>query len=121
MSPLHSRRSPTKGNKITIGWLRGAFSGLTSGRKCYVTPAFSVVPNKGEQKQNSVPQPCLLRGSKAGRTATSSLHSRGSPTKGNKIRMGCLSGAFSGAQKWAVVLRHRYIVGGPQQRGAQSE
>ena len=32
------------------------------------------------------------------------LHSRGSPTKGSKIRMGCLGGAFAGAQKWAEML-----------------
>ena len=95
--------------------------GPKSGRKCYVTPAFSGVPNKGEQNQNSLPQPCLLGGPKAGGSATSPLHSWGSPTKGSKIRIGCLSHAFSGAQKWAEVLRHPGVLEGPQQRGAKSE
>ena len=92
-----------------------------SGRECYVTPTFSGVPNKGEQNQNWLPQPCLLAGPKVGGSARSPLHSQGSPTKGNKIRIGCLSHAFSGAQKWVEVLCHPCILGGPQQRGAKSE
>ena len=35
-----------------------------------------------------LPHPCLLRGPKEGGNATSTLHSRGSPTKGSKIRSG---------------------------------
>ena len=128
-STLHSRGSPTKGNKIRVGCLNHAFSrapkwaqavrhpcilggpqqrgakselaasampprGLKSGRKCYVTPAFSGVPNKGEQYQKWLPQGCLLGGPKVGASATSPLHSQGSPAKGNKIRIGCLSHAF---------------------------
>ena len=52
-------------------------------------------------------------------------HSRGSPTKGSKIRRGCLSGpkeAFSGIpnigeqnQKW---LPHPYLFGGPKEGGS---
>ena len=43
---------------------------------------------------------------------------RGNPqTKGDKIRIGCLTPAFLGAQKWAEMLHHPCIVGGPQQRG----
>ena len=95
--------------------------GLKSGRKCYVTPAFSGVPNKGEQNENSLPQPCLLGGPKVGGSATSPLHSWGAPTKGSKIRMGCLSHAFSGAQKWAEVLRHPGVLEGPKQWGTKSE
>ena len=114
MSPLHSRGSPTKWNKIRIGCLSHAFSGAKSGRKCYVNPAFSGVPNKGEQNQNCLPQPCLLGGPKESGSSMSPLHSRGSPTKWNKITTGCLSHAFSGAQMWAEVLCHPCILGGPQ-------
>ena len=82
--------------------------GPKKGRKCYVTPAFSGVFNKGEQNQKSKPTlritmmqhatkrgfkdcPGFLNssgrlGPKEGGNATSPLHSRGSPTKGNKIR-----------------------------------
>ena len=52
--------------------------------------AFSGIPNKGEQNQKC------------------------SPTKGNKIRSGCLTLAFSGAQKRAEMLPHPCILGGPQ-------
>ena len=38
-SPLHSRGSPTKGGQN--------HSAPERGRKCYITPAFSGVPNKG--------------------------------------------------------------------------
>ena len=84
--------------------------GPKRGRKCYVTPAFSGVPNAkcGEQNQ------------------------KGSPTKGNKIRSGCLTPAFSTAQKRAEVLpllsrgsptpsAGSKIRKGPQQRGTKSE
>ena len=45
------------------------------------------------------------------------MHSWGSPTKGNNIRCGCLSGA----QKRAEMLHHPCILGDPQQRGTKSE
>ena len=82
--------------------------GPKKGRKCYVTPAFSGVPIEGKQNQKSKPSlrvtmmhhatkrgfkdcPGFLNstgrlGPKEGENATSPLHSRGSPTKGNKIR-----------------------------------
>ena len=88
--------------------------GPKSGQKCNVTPAFSRVPTKGEQNQNWLPQPFLLEGPKEGGSAMSPLHFGGSPTKGNKIRTGCLSHAFSGAQRWMEVLRHHCILGGLQ-------
>ena len=86
--------------------------GPKKGRKCYVNPAFSgmpnagrreqnqnrppnktkteVVPNKEERNQKWLPPPCLLKGPKEGGNATSTLHSRGSPTPGvgRKIRSG---------------------------------
>ena len=44
-----------------------------------------------------------------------------SPTKGNKIRSGCLTLAFSAAQKRAEMLRHPCILGDPQTKGTKSE
>ena len=53
--------------------------GPTNGRKCYITLAFSGVPNtKGGEKWFS--HPCLLRGPQMGGNATSPLHSWGHPT-----------------------------------------
>ena len=88
-SPLHSRGSPAKGINQ---------SGPKRGRKCYVTPAFSGVPNKGDK---------IKAGPKEGGNATSPLHSRGSPTKGTKSKR---------AQKRAEMLHHPCILGDPQQR-----
>ena len=95
--------------------------GPKRGQKCYITPAFSWVPNKGDQNQKWLPHPCLLGGPKEVKNATSPLHSHGSPTKGTKIRSGCLTLAFSGAQKRSKMLHHPCIPMGPQQRGPKSE
>ena len=38
-------------------------------------------------------------------------------TKGDNIRIGCLTPAFSGAQKRAEMLRHPCILGDPQTKG----
>ena len=88
------------------------------GRKCYVTPAFSGVPNakRGDQNQNWLHHPCLLGGPKEGRNAMSPLHSQGSPTPsvGIKIRSGYITLAFSGAQKREEMLCHPCILGDPQ-------
>ena len=52
-------------------------SGPKRGRKCYITPAFSGSPNKGDK---------IEAGPKRGGNATSPLHCRGSPTKGTKSK-----------------------------------
>ena len=49
--------------------------------------------------------------------ATSPLHSRGSPKRATKLRIGCLTPAFSGAHSWAELLNHPCILGSPTQRG----
>ena len=38
-----------KGDKIRIGCRSAAFLGPKSGQKCYITPAFSGIPNKGDK------------------------------------------------------------------------
>ena len=121
MSLLHSWGSPTKGEKIRSGCLTPVFSGAQKGVEMPRHPAFSGVSNKREQNQKWVPHPCVLRGAKGGGSAMSLLHSWGSPTKGNKIRSGCLALAFSGAETGAEMLRDPYILGGPQQRGTKSQ
>ena len=135
-SPLHSWGSPTKGNTIRSGCLTRALSRAQKGAKMLYHPcilggpqhqargaASQVVPNEGEQNQKWLQHPCLLGGRKEGGWATSPLHSWGSPTKGNKIRGGCLTRAFSGAQNRAKMLHHPCILRGPQRqaRGAKSE
>ena len=50
----------TKGYKIRIGCLSPASQRPKSGRKCYVTPAFSSIPKQRGQNQDWLPNPCLL-------------------------------------------------------------
>ena len=147
-SPLHSRGSPTKGTKSELAgptsgrkcYITTAFSGVpkemgtklelagpTSGRKCYITPAFLGVPNKGDkikvgpQVGGNATSPLHSRGSptkggqnqnwrgpQVGGNATSPLHSRGSPAKGTKSKW---------AHKWAEMIHHPCILGGPQRKG----
>ena len=105
----------------------------------------AVVPNKGEQNQKWILDPCLLAGAEEGRNATPPLHSRGSPTpsaqgakikggpnqretkselaasllpsKGPKIGWKCYATpAFSGITAWG-----QKISSGPKQRGTKSE
>ena len=139
-----------KGTKSEVAASPLPSRGPKRGQKCYATPAFSGILYKGEQNQKWLPhpcllgcpkegrnatsplhykrkqnqkwqpQPCLLGGPKEGRNATPPLHSRGSPTKGSKIRSGCLTPAFSGAQKRAEMLRHRCIFGDPN-KGEQNQ
>ena len=87
----------TKRNKPRSGYLTLACRGPKRRWKSYVT--LSGVPNKGEENQKWLPHPYLLGGPTEGGNATSPLHSRGSPTKGNKIRSGYLTLAFSGGTK----------------------
>ena len=94
---------PTSGRKC---YITPAFSGIpkemgtkselvgpTSGQKCYITPAFSGVPNKGDK---------IKVGPQVGGNATSPLHSRGSPMKGEQN------------QNW---MPNPCLLGGPQVGG----
>ena len=100
-SPLHSGGSPTPraGYKIRSG------------------------PQQTGKNWKWLPHTCLLAGPKRGTYATSPLDSTGSPTKGDKIVSGCLTHAFSGAQKRALMLHHPCILADPQRqaRGVKSE
>ena len=158
---MQSQTSPNKGTKSKVVTSPLPSPGPERGRYCYVTTAFSGVPNakRGEQNQKCLPHPCLLGGPQMGGNATSPLHSRGSPTptrgtksevvaspppspgptnarnccvthaissvpkQGNKIKSGYLTPAFSGARKRAVLLRNHCILGGPQRqaRGTKSK
>ena len=103
------------------------------GRKCYVSPALSRVPNakRGEQNQKWLPHPYFLGG--AQKTARMLHHPcvvRGPrrPAVEAKSEVGAsplLSRTltFSEARKTAEMLRHPCIVRGPerQARGAKSE
>ena len=92
-------RTPSAGSKIRSGpqqrgtKLAVAASPLPSwgpkrGRKCYITPAFSGIPDIEEQNLKWLPHPCHLGGPKEGGNAAAPLHSQGSPTPnaGSKIR-----------------------------------
>ena len=117
-SHLHSRGSPTNETKSKRAQKRGEIlhhpcilvdpqqttqnqSGPKRGGKCYITPAFSGVPNKRDK---------IKAGRKESRNTTSPLHSRGSPTKGTKSMW-----AQKQAEKRAETLHRSSILRGPQQ------
>ena len=130
-SPLHSRGSPkTWGTKSEL-------VGPTSGRKCYITPAFSGVPKDmgdkirigGAHKWGEMlHHPCILGGPQRhgeqnqiwwgpqfGRNATSPLHSRGSPktwgTKSELVRP-------TSGRKWQITPAFSGI---PKRHGEQNQ
>ena len=101
-SPLHSWGFPNKGGQ-NQNW-------STSGRKCYITPAFSGIPKQRGTKSElahkwaeMLHHPCILGnsqikedkiriGPQVGGNATSPLHSRGSPNKGEQNQNWATSG-----------------------------
>ena len=99
-SPLHSWDPQQRGTKSEVAASPLPSRGPTWGRKCYVTLAFSRIPNakRGEQKTQ-----------------------KGSPTKGNKIRSGCVSPIFSGAQTGQEMLRHPCMLGIPNKGGKNQQ
>ena len=115
-SPLRAWGSPNKGTKSKVAhkWAellhhpcvlggpqtRGQSQRCpTSGQNCYSTPAFLGVPKQGDKVKG---------GQQVGGSATSPLRSLGSPNKGTKSKV---------AHKWAEVLHHPCVLGGPQTRG----
>ena len=122
-SPLRSRGSPNKGTKSKVShkWAellhhpcvlvlegpqtRGQSQRCpTSGQNCYITPAFSGVPKQGDKVKG---------GPQVGRIAISPLatappRSRGSANKVTKSKL---------PHKWAELLHHLCVLGGPQTRG----
>ena len=117
MSPLHSRGSPTKGNKIRIGCLTSAFSGAHKWAEMLRHPFILGDSQTRGQNQKWLPDPCLLGAHKWAEMLCHPCNSRGSPNKGTKITICCLTPAFSGAQNWAEMLRHPCILGGPHKGG----
>ena len=85
--PLHSLGSPNKGTKSKPGAAPLPSGGRASGRKCYVTPAFSGGPETRGPNRNWPPHASLLGGPKEGGSATQPLHSRGSPNKGTQSQV----------------------------------
>ena len=115
-SPLRSWGSPKKGakSKVPHKWTevlhhpcllggpqtRGQSQRWpTSGQNCYITRAFLGVPKQGDKVKG---------GPQVGGSATSPLRSWGSPNKGTKSKV---------AHKWAELLHHPCVLGGPQTRG----
>ena len=101
--PLHSRGVPKQRKAKSKGAPSPlTFQGPTSGRKCYVTPAFSGVQKRADMLR----QP---------------LHSLGSTNKGGKHQKWLPQPAFSEAQKG----RKRYVTsafsGVPKQKGTKSK
>ena len=84
-SPLHSQGSSTKGTKSELDASPLPSRGPKSGRKCYITPAFSGVPNKGTKSELAA-SPLPSRGPKSGWKCYITHAFSGIPNKGDKIK-----------------------------------
>ena len=105
--------------------------GSTSGRKCYIAPAFLGVPIKGDKIRKGYITPAFwgpTRGRKcyvtlafsgpiSGRKCYIILAFSGVPNKGDKMKRGYITPAFSGAHKRAKALCNPCVLRGPHQRG----
>ena len=112
MQTVHSRGSLTKGTKSELATSSLPSPGPTSGRKWYVTRAFSGVPNKGDKiRMGYLTLPS--RGPTSGRNCYVTRAFSGVPNKGDKIRIGYLNPAFLGAHKWVELLHNPCILGVP--------
>ena len=109
---------PISGDKIGSGYLTPAFTGAYKGGggDCYITPASSVVPNKGEKSELATSPPPSQRAT-SGRNCYVTTAFSGFTNKGDKFRIGCLTRVFLGGHKWAQLLCHTCFLGGPQQTG----
>ena len=82
--------------------------GPKSGRNCDITPAFSGIPKQRGTKSVLAASPLPSWGPKCGRNCyiTPAFFLRDLQAKGDKIGIGCLTPAFSGAQKRAEMLHN---------------
>ena len=97
--------------------------GPKRGRKCYVTPAFSGIPNTGGQNLKWVPHPCLLGGPKDGEMRRHPCIPGDPQHRGTQSKVVASPLPSQGAQKRAEMLCHPCILMDPQRqaRGAKSE
>ena len=66
-----------------------------------------------KKKSELAASPLPSRGPKSGRKCDITPAFSGVPNEGDKIRIGCFTPAFLGAQKWAEMLRHPAFSGVP--------
>ena len=108
---------PKQGDKIRSGCLTPAFSGGHKWVEVLHHPCNLGRPHTRGQNQKWQPHPCLLTGPQVGGSATSPLHSRGSPNKGTKPEMAASPLLSWGPTKGWKCYVIPCILGGPQTRG----
>ena len=108
--------SPSKGDKIRIGYLTHAFS--VAHRRAQLLHNHGILGDPQAEGTKSElatsPMPCRWPTNRPNYYVTPAFS--GVPSKGDKIRIGYLILAFFGAHKWAELLRNACILGGPKQR-----
>ena len=99
--PLHSQGSPTKGTRSQVATSPLLSPGPKRGRNCYVAPAFSRVPNKGDKIRSGCITPAFS----------------GAQKRAELLRNPCILGGprqTGQNQKW---LPHPCLLGGPKGGG----
>ena len=114
---MHSQVSPTKGTKseLAISYPRLLGDPQVGG---IATPPVHCrwSPTKGTKSELAT-SPLPSWGPASGHNCYVTPALPVVPNKGNKIRIGTITSAFSGAHKWAELIRYPCILGRPQQRG----
>ena len=109
---------PKKGGKIRNRLPHSCLlGGRTSARKCYITPASSVVPSKIGQIGIGYLTPVFSRGPEVSRITNAQLHSRGSPTRGTNVEMPTSPVPSRGPKSGRNCYATPTLSGGPQQGG----
>ena len=90
---------------------------IAAGPMCAQLYGGTSLERRGHPAAVWLPHPCLLWGPQVGGNATSPYILGDPQTKGDKLRNGYLSLAFSRPHKWAKMLHHPCILGDPQTKG----
>ena len=103
------------GTLLPFDWVKMTVMPARS-RKCYITPAFSGVPIKGDKIRSGYVTPAFP-GAQKWAEVIHNPRVLGGRIKGDKIRSGYFTPALSGAHEWAELLHNACILGGSHQRG----
>ena len=103
--------------RIRSGCINPAFSGAHKWAELLCHPLRCRGSPKEGAKSKVARSPLLSQGPTNKRVCYVTLAFSGVPRRGDKIRGGYITPAFSGAHKWVGFLRQHDILGGPRKRG----
>ena len=107
---------PHEGDEIKIGYITPAFSGAQKWAELLCNPLRSRRSPEAGTKSKLATSPLPSPGPTSGRNCYVTACVLGDPREGDEIKIGYITPAFSGAQKWAESLCNPCVPGGPPKR-----